>query len=172
MNIHIPVHAEVPQQQMVRYSEFGAKGDGETDDIDAIMEAHAYANKHGLPVRADDDATYYISGKDRTAIIETDTDFGTASFLIDDTDVENRNSDVFVVNSTRQPFPLERVSSLKRNQETLDISLDGPCLVVVTNANFKRYIRLGLNQNNGSAQTDVFIVDKNGNVDHIALGAD
>jgi hypothetical protein len=35
----------------------------------------------------------------------------------------------------------------------------------VTNSNVKRYIRFGPNQNNGSAQTDIFVVDKDGNVD-------
>jgi hypothetical protein len=33
------------------------------------------------------------------------------------------------------------------------------------NANVKQYIRFGLNQNNGSSQTDIFLADKNGNVD-------
>jgi len=35
----------------------------------------------------------------------------------------------------------------------------------VDNSNVKRYIRFGANQNNGSSQTDIFIVDKDGNVD-------
>jgi hypothetical protein len=55
----------------VRYADFGAKGDGQADDIEAIAAAHAYANQHGLPVRADDNATYYIGGRKRTVIIQT-----------------------------------------------------------------------------------------------------
>ncbi|MGC9352505.1 MAG: hypothetical protein ACP5D9_01635 [Mariniphaga sp.] len=150
---------------VVRYSDFGAKGDGKTDDMDAIAAAHAFANQQVLPVKADDGATYYISGKDRTAIIRTDTDFGTAAFIIDDTDVENRNAHVFMVSSGLQPFKPEGISSLKRNQEKIDISLPETCLITVTDSNVKRYIRFGPNQNNGSPQTDIFIVDKNGNVD-------
>jgi hypothetical protein len=150
---------------VVRYSDFGAKGDGKTDDIDAIAATHAFANLEGLPVKADDRVTYYISGKDRTAIIQTDTDFGTAAFVIDDTNVENRNAHVFMVSSTQQSFKPEGISSLKRNQEKIDISLPGTCLITVTDSNVKRYIRFGPNQNNGSPQTDIFIVDKNGNVD-------
>ena len=42
---------------LVRYSDFGAKGDGKTDDIDAIAATHAFANEHGLTVKADDGAT-------------------------------------------------------------------------------------------------------------------
>jgi hypothetical protein len=150
---------------LVRYSDFGARGDGKTDDIDAITATHAFANQHGLLVKADEGATYYIGGKERTAVIQTDTDFGTAEFIIDDTDVENRNASVFMVSSSLQPFTLEGVSSLKRNQEKIDVSLPGNCLATVTNSHVRRYIRFGLNQNNGSPQTDIFLVDKDGNVD-------
>ena len=150
---------------LVRYSDFGARGDGKTDDIDAIAATHAFANEHGLPVKADDGASYYISGKDRTAFIRTDTDFGTAAFIIDDTDVQSRTTHVFQISSNLQPFKLEGISSLKRNQEKVDVSLSGTCIVTVTNSNIRRYIRFGPNQNNGSPQTDIFIIDKNGKVD-------
>ncbi|WP_372948623.1 hypothetical protein [Mariniphaga sp.] len=150
---------------VVRYSDFGARGDGQTDDMDAIAATHAFANQHGLSVKADKGANYYIGGKDRTAVIRTDTDFSTAAFIIDDTDVENRNAHVFMVSSSLEPFKPEGISSLKRNQGKIDISLPGTCLITVTDSNVKRYIRFGPNQNNGSSQTDIFIVDKNGHVD-------
>jgi len=149
----------------IRYSDFGARGDGKTDDIDAIAATHAFANQQALPVKADEGFSYYIGGKNRTAIIRTDTDFGKASFIIDDTNVQSRNANVFLISSRLKPFKLEGISSLKRNQEKIDVSLPGTCLITVTNSNVKRYIRYGLNQNNGSSQTDIFIVDKNGNVD-------
>jgi len=148
----------------VRYSDFGAVGDGRTDDTDAIFAAHAFANQHNLTVKADGSATYYIGGKERTAVIRTDTDFGTAHFIIDDTDVQNRNAPVFRIASGLQPFKPEGIPFLKRNQHKIDTPLPGPCLFTVTNANVRRYIRFGPNQNNGSPQTDIFIVDKNGNV--------
>ena len=160
--------AAVPAQGVVRYGEFGAKGDGKTDDIDAIAAAHAFANQHGLAVKADEGAMYYIGGKNRTVVIQTDTDFGTAAFIIDDTDVQDHRSQIFLVSSNLQPFQLKGVSSLKRNQEKIDVSLPGTCLVTVTNSRVRRYIRFGANRNNGSPQTDVFIVDKDGNVDRDA----
>ena len=163
---------------LVRYSDFGASGDGKTDDINAIAGAHAFANQHGLSVKADEGATYYIGGKTRTADIQTDTDFGTAAFIIDDTNVQDRTAHIFMVNSSlpakaeaahRQaglrPFKLEGISSLKRNQKKIDVSLPGTCIVTVTNSHVRRYIRFGPNQNSGSPQTDIFIVDKHGNVD-------
>ena len=150
---------------VVSYRDFGAKGDGKTDDMEAIAATHAFANTNGLKVKADANATYYVSGKERTAVIQTDTDFGTAAFIIDDTDVQNRNASVFTVSSNLQSFKLSTVSTLKRNQKKIEVSLPSTCLITVTNANVKQYIRFGLNQNNGSSQTDIFVVDKNGNVD-------
>ncbi|WP_019991398.1 hypothetical protein [Rudanella lutea] len=155
----------IQKRGWVRYADFGARGDGKTDDIDAIAGAHAYANAQGLPVKADAGATYYIGPKDRTAVIRTDTDFGTANFIIDDTEVQNRNAAVFLVSSMLQPFKLTGITSLKRNQAIIEAALPGPCLITVTDSHVKRYIRFGLNQNNGASQTDIFMVDKAGRVD-------
>jgi hypothetical protein len=152
-------------RKYVLYSDFGAKGDGKTDDIEAIAAAHEYANQHEIKVKADEGATYYIGGKNISAIVQTDTDFGNASFIIDDRNVENRNSNIFIISSKLKEFKPEGITSLKRNQEKIDISLPGTCIITVTDSNVKRYIRFGLNQNNGSPQTDIFMVDKTGKVD-------
>jgi len=149
----------------VAYSDFGARGDGKTDDIDAIAGTHAFANQYSLQVKAGDGGTYYIGGKARVAVIRTNTDFGEASFIIDDTEVQNRNTPIFLVSSNLQPFELKGISSLKRNQQNIATSLPGTCLITVTNSRVKHYIRFGLNQNDGAAQTDIFIVDKNGKID-------
>lgn len=149
----------------VRYSDFGAKGDGKTDDMESLAAAHSFANQHRLKVKADEGATYYIGGKDLTAHIQTDTDFGMAKFLIDDTEVQNRTSPVFLVRSNLQSYKLEGITSLKKHQAKIDIEMPGPALITVTDANRKRYIRFGPNQNSGASQTDIFLVDKSGNVD-------
>ena len=167
------LHVNVPPDDVtkfkatgyVRYKDFGAKGDGKTDDLEVIAATHAFANSYGLPVKADDGATYYIGGKDRTAVIRTETDFGKATFILDDTAVQNRNAPVFMVGSTLQPFKLEAVMTLQKNQKQINASLPAPCLVTVTNSAVKQYIRFGLNQNNGSSQTDIFVADKSGNID-------
>ncbi|HBG57831.1 MULTISPECIES: hypothetical protein [unclassified Proteiniphilum] len=149
----------------VCYGDFGAKGDGITNDIMAIAITHEFANKHHLTVKADDKAIYYIGGEKCTVSIQTNTEFGKAAFIIDDTDVEDRNAHVFSVNSIKQSFKPKNITSLKKDQDKLDITLPGASLVTVTDSNVKRYIRFGANQNNGSSQTDIFIVDKNGTVD-------
>jgi len=76
--------ANAADGKVVRYADFGARGDGKTNDIDAIVKAHKYANEHGLPVRADDNATYFIGDAKEFAPIMTDTDWGRARFIIDD----------------------------------------------------------------------------------------
>ena len=163
-----PVAEMAKTMDPVRYRDFGAAGDGKTDDLAAIVMAHEHANRHGLPVQAEADATYYIGGQDKTAVIMTDTDFGTAKFIIDDTEVENRRAQVFEVRSAHDPIPLEGISSLKKNQTRIEVSLPQPCLVQVENAHVKQYIRYGNNRNNGKSQTDVFIADRDGNVDQDA----
>lgn len=150
---------------LVTYRDLGAKGDGKTDDIDAIAATHAFANQYGLSVKVNDGATYYISGKERTAVIMTDTDFGSATFMIDDTETQHAKAPVFVVRSTLKIFTPEGLTTLKRNQEKVNLTLPATCIVSVTNDHVKQYIRFGLNQNNGASQTDIFVVDKEGNID-------
>lgn len=71
--------------RFVTYEQYGAVGDGVHDDLPAIIAAHAAANEQGLPVKANDQATYYIGNGTGSIIVETDVDFGGAHFVIDDT---------------------------------------------------------------------------------------
>lgn len=149
----------------VTYEQFGAAGDGKTDDMPAIVSAHEYANENGLSVFASETATYYISGKSRTAVIKTDTDWSTAKFIIDDTAVENRSSWIFNVAPSEGAVSItEKVSPLKMDATSIGTALGKPHLVVLTDSNVKRYIRKGANQNSGSSQSDVILVDKDGNI--------
>lgn len=149
------------------YEKFGAKGDGVTDDFQAIIATHSAANEKGLPVKAKGGKTYYIGNTRGTAVIRTDVDFGTAKFIIDDSkvSVEDRKADVFVVESALKPIPVEGVRSLKRDQTNIGRALPGRCLVEVVNDNHKVYIRLGANQNSGVSQQEFFIADKDGNIE-------
>ncbi len=150
---------------VVHYEDFGAKGDGKTDDHAAIALAHQFANQRGLPVKANDAATYLIGGGDTVVVIQTDTHFGKAKFIIDDTKVTDRSKNVFEVRSALSQITLENVATLKQNQKRVDLKLPQPCLVVVLNDNVKQFLRSGVNKHSGVPQRDLFLVDADGNVD-------
>jgi len=152
--------------EVVRYEDFGAVGDGKTDDHPAIIRAHEHANQRGLKVKARDGATYYIGGTNNsTAVIQTDVDFGTAKFIIDDTAVTDRKQSVFHVTSKLKPFPIKGVTSLKRNQPSLGVKLPQASMVEVQNEKVKHYVRRGANQHSGVPQRDIFIADADGRID-------
>ncbi len=149
----------------VTYEQFGAVGNGKADDLEAIVKTHEYANENGLSVFADETATYYIGGADKTAYIKTDTDWSTARFIIDDTNVENRSAWVFNIAPSQDSFSVtDKVSPLKIDAANIGTALPSESLVVLTDSNVKRYIRKGANQNSGSNQSDVLLVDENGNI--------
>ena len=158
---------DASQRQFISYKEHGAVGDGVADDFEAIIKAHAAANTAGLPVKADAGATYYIGASAQTAQIQTDTDWGDAKFIIDDSKIANRdrNSHVFHIASKYPSSQITTIKSFKKNQEKLDLTFPHNVFIVALDNQTMRYIRYGSNQNNGTAQTDIFVVDKNGNVD-------
>ncbi|GAA5225358.1 hypothetical protein [Membranihabitans marinus] len=156
---------KIKNKKFVQYSDFGAKGDGKTDDILAISATHAWANQEKLPVKADPGFTYYIGKKAHPINIKTNTDFSDAQFIIDDREVEDRRKSIFIVSSNHQSYKVSSIKTLRKNQKSIDLQLQGPSLITVTNRKVKHYIRYGLNQDNGSAQTDIFVVDKDGQID-------
>ena len=156
---------KIKRKRFIRYSDMGALGNGTSDDLAFIVATHALANQYGIEVKSDDGANYLIGGKEMTAIIATNTDFGNATFIIDDNEVENRFASIFEVKSQLKPILIDTVKSLRKSQKKIDLTLKDDCLVSVTDTIVRRYIRYGLNQNKGRVQTDIFILNKNGNID-------
>jgi hypothetical protein len=154
----------VPTDRPVTYETFGAVGDGVADDLPAIVEAHAFANDHGLPVKSKPGATYHLGRRALTAIIATDTDWSTSRFIIDDTDVENHSTSLFAVRSQLEPVKLS-IARLSRDQQHLDIKPPRDCWVRVENNRKRVYIRRGLNQNKGTPQRDCFILRRDGSIE-------
>ncbi len=151
------------EKRIAVYDDFGAVGDGIHDDTAAIKACHNYANANGLEVYATDTKTYYVGGKDITAIIKTSTHWGTAKFIIDDRDLENIKQSIFCVEGDGEAFAPD-ITSLIKNQKKVDFRHTGTVFVRVFNDNKRVYIRKGLNQNTGTAASDCFTVDTDGNV--------
>jgi len=150
---------------VVTYEAFGAVGDGVADDLQAICKAHEHANQNGQPVRSKPGATYYLGRQALTAIIATDTDWGTSKFIIDDRKgVDNYRSPLFEVRSLLKPVPL-KIDRLTQGQARLDVRPPVDCLVYVENKNRKIFIRKGGNQNSGSNQQEVFILRRDGSIE-------
>ncbi len=151
----------------VTYEQFGAKGDGTTDDIDAIVAAHAEANAKGIKVLAKEGATYYIGGAAKPITIETDTDWSTARFIIDDRAAESQGVEVFRVpapkNSTAAD--LSGLKTLKAGATSIGITLPYDAMLILRNDNVRQFIRKGANQDSGQSMQDLILVDKNGNID-------
>ena len=156
---------DAASRKYVTYEEYGAVGDGVHDDQAAIIAAHKAANELGLPVRATDGKTYFIGQGDKVAVIQTDVDFGKARFIINDVVTDTHSAPIFRVESTQKAVQITGVRNLKKEQKNLGVKLPARSLVYVENKKKMVYIRYGLNQNNGTAQKEVFIADKKGNVE-------
>lgn len=151
------------EKKYVCYEDFGAVGDGEHDDLDAIIAAHDYANAHHLPVKTKFDAHYYIGPAAKSAYIETDVDWNTSRFTIDDRAVEDNTVPCFYVRSTLKTEDIA-IHSLAQDAKKLDVQLTHDHIVTVYNDHVAHFIRLGLNRDAGEAAQDTFVLKKDGTI--------
>ncbi|MBX2999858.1 MAG: hypothetical protein KF893_15160 [Caldilineaceae bacterium] len=156
------------RDSVVTYEAFGAVGDGVTDDLPAICQAHAYANEHRLPVKTSPGAIYHLGRQPLTAVITTDVDWNTSRFTIDDTEINTDANDhkapLFEVRSTLAPVTVQ-IDHLTRDQKQVDARPPVDCHLLVENDQKRLYIRRGLNQNNGVPQHDSFILRTDGSIE-------
>lgn len=156
-------------ENCVSYSEFGAKGDGKTDDFAAIKRAHEYANQNGVAVKADDGATYYIGAVEDSITVKTSTDFSGAEFIIDDKSA-SKDSKVWkypvfdvVSDTARMDMNVPDGMRINAGQTKLDLSFEKPVMLMIYNDNHKDFIR----HTSGAKESrqELVLVDENGNID-------
>ena len=163
----------------VKYSDFGAVGDGKTDDWRAIYNTHAYANQGGQKVYGDEGATYYIHTFNDVIRIKTDVDFNGATFHLNDKGDEvyaSRGVNLFTISRDVEPvvissqkinelFPNDELSKTDTGVEWLAEAgyLTGEWNMIRFTNDHKDFIRHGSNINNGDNRTDIVIADANGN---------
>lgn len=155
---------------VVRYADFGAVGDGVANDFAAIKAAHDYANERDLPVEGQAGKTYRLGDNgSESAIIKTNTLWVGCAFIFDDTEIAHdapaRVTPLFIVRSDKKKKTVEGVTSLKIGDTNIGVRIGFPALVHIANENQRRYIRNGLNADNGDAQREVLLVDADGNID-------
>lgn len=174
----------------IYYEDFGAKGNGTTDDFEAIKECHAYANEYGHTVNGKPGSTYYIGKNDAgtSAIIKTDVNWNGCKFIIDDTDIrqpltasQNNGSAqtadpgfgaaIFVVQPEKAKITYTYqaknlpITSLEQNAMNVGFEPGEKVLLILYNDNVKHFIRYGENADEGKSQHEIILVDENGNID-------
>lgn len=160
----------------VSYSDFGAVGDGVADDFYAVRAAHAYANEHALPVRADEGCKYRFgrgSGTD-TITVMTDTCWRGARLIFDDSEMQygmpEYTTPIFTVSSSHTPITYDAetspIKSIKKGSTNIGFATGYRAMVILYNDEVRQYIRnAGIISDNGTAQHEFVMVDKDGNID-------
>lgn len=167
-------------QSEIFYSDFGAKGDGITNDFYAIKAAHDKANEIGAKVYANADATYYIGKTGGESItVKTDTYFCGAHFIIDDRDITpedpERRAPLFILKSdyelktfdeeSDEVKALKAACPINLNTKKLPLAFGFPVLIIPYDSGKKVYIRRGNTPTSGTDQHELIIIDENGNID-------
>ena len=174
-------------KKTVCYEDFGAVGDGITDDQDAIRATHEYANENGIDVVCQGAKTYYIGIMTKTIPIKTNVNWGDSSFIIDDSGIAPEDEvdgvhlrGVFIFTIPNPKDGLFEIPGLEEWRQKVNangglkydtfkkiegVDFGEAMLVRLYNEDHKMYIRYGVNKNSGSDQAESIVVDKDGNVD-------
>lgn len=170
----IPVYTDEQGNKYITYESFGTSSEEGFDNYQAIYDAHIYANYYGYNVKATLD-TYHIYKLNQTnsVLIQTNTDWNNATFIIHDEDIndlDTRNSAIFKIESKQSEITitdkkiLNNIKINKATEKISELSGYGNAMCIVYNENKMQYIRYGKNQDNGKTQRDFFKIDNEGNV--------
>lgn len=160
--------AELITKNVVNYNQFGAYGDGQNDDFQAIEKTHNFANENKLNVEAVTKSTYYIGEINDSIIVKTNTNLNNANFIIDDSVIDFSNKEIpiykIISNVDDIVLPTNTIPSLTKFQNKISqLQGYGDKLVYVVNSNKQDFIRRGINPGSSDRQ-DVFRINNNGEV--------
>ena len=172
-------------KKTVCYEDFGAVGDGVTEDFFNIKATHDFANSSKRhTVYADSGKTYYIHetradgiGSAQKITIKTNVDWTGAEFIIDDSDINyftNKTAattNIFEVASDYSATTitdraiLSPLAGIGEGTTKIDLGLGYPAMLIIYNSNHEVYRRSGSSYSGaGQAQKEVIVIDKSGNI--------
>lgn len=128
---YIALLVDTLKSGFVSVDDYGAKGDGETDDTDAFIEASDASAELGIPLIADGEKTYLIKGgADKTIYFRENVDLNGATILVDNDSTENRYQDYIKVD---QEWSTKNIlGDNLTNQRTYDNDLWNKVLYIVS----------------------------------------
>ena len=168
------------------------KGDGVTNDFEAIKALHEFANLGGQKVVAEDYKEYYIERTSGTSIvIQTDVDFGKATFTIDDqfitddgTTSSERGASLFKITSKLSSATyttysdklgilarIKEMGGLDRLTEEIPLNLGYDVMIIPYDTSKRIYMRWGRGEDGqgatgpGVAMSEIIVVRKDNKVD-------
>ena len=174
---------------VVYYKEWtDIKGDGVTNDFEAIKALHDYANEGGQKVVAQDGKEYYIERTGGKSIeIQTDVDFGTATFIIDDQFIgdgaeyaSERGANLFIITSKHSTITytlnndpeeiLKRINDaggIDIGATTLPLNLGYDAMIIPYDTSKRIYRRWGQggNTSEGQPMSEIMVVTKDNKVE-------
>ena len=177
VNFTAKTHNYKQNVRAIYYSEFGATNNGEIDDdFKAIKECHEYANTWGHDVYADNGATYYFGkGYTSSIVIKTNTYWGNATFIIDDTELlpvsgNGYTNNIFVISSDHKVITYTKeknnlpITSITKDATNIGFEPGYKAMIKIYNSEHKNYIRYGGNADAGQSQVEMVLVDEKGNI--------
>ena len=176
--------------QLVYYSDFGAVGDGVTDDYIAIAKAHKYANNYPLKRKIVAGEGKYYLGSDYVSYINsgavgangditvaTDVDWSGAHIIIDDTAIgvddvlpngqRMRDRPIFQLYVSGRTTNVSSYFSggIKAGATKVNYAPGEPKLLHLTDTSSKNWVRVGQNSSSGNVSiSEMILIDEFGNV--------